>query len=233
MFRKGIVVEVHHEDHSVDLVMCDDGARLVGVPVLSPSGSTRTGLVDLPEVPQKANKWDVTTRTGQEMEALVGVIRSGNPFVAGFIYPQISQMTFKEKRRFNRHRSDVYHTITENGDMELYHPSGVYIRIAESPEHEDLGKKNFDENLVLDRNTDRKLYVRVSIPGSGSFTMDPSGNATLEMEKTITLRADGASLVVKSGGVYCSPDVFAGSISLKHHVHGGVEPGDSYTDEPS
>lgn len=235
MLRKAIIVDVHHEDNSVDLVLCDDGSRLAGVPVLaSQGGSARTGHVELPEVPDKngADKWDITQRNGQDMEALVGFMGRGNPVVVGFLYPQISQMTFKDRRRFSRHRSDVYHTITETGDIELYHPSGVYVRIAESPDHEDLTKKNFDENMELDRNKERKLYVRVAIPGSGSFTMDPDGNATLEMEKTITLQADGASLVVKNGGVYCSPDVFAGGVSLKNHLTTGVEPGGGLSGPP-
>lgn len=232
MLRKAIVVETHPEDNSVDLVMSDDGSRLTGVQVVTYGASTRTGLVDLPEVPKRANKWDITQRTGQDIEALVGFIQGGNPVVVGFIYPQISQMTFEKHRRFNRHRSDVYTTIDEDGNIELYHPSGVFIRIAESPEHEDLTNQNYDQNLKLDRNTARKLHVRVSIPDSGTFTMDPQGNARLEMLKTITLQADGSSLVVRSGGVYCSPDVFAGSVSLRKHRHTGVVPGDGISGPP-
>lgn len=232
MLRKAIVVETHPEDNSVDLVMSDDGSRLVGVQVVTYGASTRTGLVDLPEIPQRANKWDITQRTGQDIEALVGFIQDGNPVVVGFIYPQISQMTFEEHRRFNRHRSDVYTTIDEDGNIELYHPSGVFIRIAESPGHEDLTNQNYDQNLKLDRNTKRRLYVRVFIPDSGTFTMDPLGNATLEMVKTITLLADGGSLVVRSGGVYCSPDVFAGGVSLRTHRHTGVEPGGGISGPP-
>lgn len=233
MLRKAIVVETHPEDNSVDLVMSDDGSRLTGVQVVSYGASTRTGVVDLPEIPRRGiDKWDITQRTGQDMEALVGFIQDGNPVVVGFIYPQISQMTFEQNRRFSRHRSDVYTTIDENGNIELFHPSGVYIRIAEDPDHEDLTDRNYDQNLRLDRNTERKLYVRVSVPNSGTFTMDPDGNATLDMMKTITLQADGGSLVVRRGGVYCNPDVFAGSVSLRTHRHTGVEPGPGLSGPP-
>lgn len=214
MLRKGIVVEVHHEDHSVDLVMCDDGSRLVGVPVLSQSGSARTGSVDLPEVPKKANKWDITQRDGQDMEAMVGFMGRGNPVVVGFMLPQVSQMTFKDGRRFNRHRSDVYTTITESGDMEVYHPSGAYVRIAENLEHEDLSKQNFDESLELDRNKDRKVGMRVKL---GGVTIDiKDGVVTIDAQK----------VVVPHG------DVIASGVSLKTHPTTGVMPGGGVSGPP-
>jgi hypothetical protein len=138
MFRKGIVVEVHPEDYSVDLVMADDGSRLVGVQVLSWNGSTRTGTVDLPEIPARPNKWDVSTATGQDMHAAVGYM-GRNPFVAGFFYPQISQMTFADpKLRVKRHQSDVYSFIDGAGNMEVVHPSGAYFRMGATPEHSPL-----------------------------------------------------------------------------------------------
>ena len=217
MLRKAIVVDVHHEDNSVDLVLCDDGSRLSGVPVLaSQGGSARTGHVELPEVPNKntENKWDITQRNGQDMEALVGFMGRGNPVVVGFLYPQVSQMTFKDKRRFNRHRSDVYHTITENGDMELYHPSGAYVRIAEDLEHEDLTKKNHDENLELDRNKDRTINMRVKL-----------GGVTIDIKDGV-VTIDAQRVVVPNG------DVIASNISLTKHRHTGVKPGNGVSGGP-
>ena len=70
-FRKGIVVDTHPEDHSVDLVMTDDGSRLIGVKVLSQNGSSRSGSVDMPEVSGRKNKWDISQKTGQEVLAAV------------------------------------------------------------------------------------------------------------------------------------------------------------------
>lgn len=213
--RKAIIVDTHPEDNSVDLVLCDDGSRLSGVPVLVHNASARSGGVDLPEVPQKADKWDITKRDGQDMEAYVGYMGAGNPVVIGFAYPQVSQMTFKDKkRRFNRHQSDVYTTITGNGDVELYHPSGAYVRIAESLDHEDLERKNFDESLVLDRNKDRQVGMRVSL---GGVTIDiKDGEVNITATK---LKVTG--------------DVLAGNISLRNHTHSGVERGPASTNPPS
>lgn len=209
MFRKGIVVACHPEDNSVDLVMCDDGARLSGVPVMAHSASARSGSVDMPEMPNTSGdaKWDITKRHGQDMEALVATMGRGNPIVAGFLYPQISQMTFKDaKRKFSRHQSDVYHTIDGDGNMELYHPSGAYVRIAENLDHEDLEKKNFDESLVLDRNKDKKVGMRVSL-----------GGVTFDIK-------DGV-VKITATKVEVSGDVIAGGVSLKTHNHSGVKAG--------
>src|SRR5574343_844789 len=98
MARKGIVVDTHPEDNSVDLVMLDDGARLVGVKVMAFGASTRTGTIDLPEIPEKKDKWDITKPTGQEVEADVGCI-GRQPYVAGFFFPPKNQMLWKDKKR--------------------------------------------------------------------------------------------------------------------------------------
>ena len=217
MFRKAIVVACHPEDNSVDLVMCDDGARLSGVPVMSQSGSARSGSVDMPEMPNATGdaKWDITKRHGQDMEALVATMGRGNPIVVGFLYPQISQMTFKDaKRKFTRHQSDVYHTIDGNGNVELYHPSGAYVRIAESLDHEDLEKKNFDESLVLDRNKDKKVGMRVSLGGVKIDIKD--GVVTIDAKR----------VVVPNG------DVVAGAVSLRNHIHQRVRAGNEVSGIP-
>ena len=243
MFRKAIVVECHPEDNSVDLVMCDDGARLSGVPVMSHSASARSGSVDMPEMPKKTgeSKWDITQRHGQDMEALVAVMGRGNPVVVGFIYPQISQMTFKDpKRKFTRHQSDVYHTIDGDGNMELYHPSGAYVRIAETTEHEDLEKKNFDENLTLDRNKDRKASIHVSTKdGLAHITLSPAGLVTIYAKKKIFISGDEevniSSLQINISGkiVLAGDGVTHNGVNIGDtHTHGGVTRGGSRTDGP-
>ena len=154
MARKGIVVATHPEDPSVDLVMVNDGSRLTGVQLMAPMGaSARTGSIDLPEVPEKKDKWDITKETGQDMIAIVDYV-GRTPVVTGFMYPQISQMTFKDpKMRFNRHQSDVMSYIDGDGNMGIIHPGGAFIQIGEKPEKPDLADKNADASLKADRNT--------------------------------------------------------------------------------
>lgn len=200
--RKGIVVATHPEDHSVDLVMADDGSRLVGVQVLTPSGSARTGTVDLPAVPESANKWDITKRNGQDMEALVGFL-GRNPVVVGFLYPQVNQVLSKDpKARYSRHQSDVEWMIDGDGNIQLNHPGGAYVRIGETPDKVDTAGKNADGNAKADRNTGRKVNVRVGLAGNAVvLTMTPDGSVTFKLEQDFTIEAEGNALIKAPGGI--------------------------------
>lgn len=190
--RKGIVVATHPEDHSVDLVMVDNGERLTGVQVMTPTGSARTGSVDLPAVPEKKDKWDITKEDGQDMHAIVDYV-GRNPVVTGFLYPQINQMLFKDpKMRFNRHQSDVMSYTDGDGNFGIMHPSGAFIQVGEKPEKPELVSKNADASLEPDRNTGKKVFLRVSLAGNvAELTMTPDGTCTLKLEKDFELEAKG------------------------------------------
>lgn len=238
--RKGVVVQTHPEDYSVDLVMVDDGARLVGVQVLSPTASTRTGNVDLPAVAPKADKWDITHESDQEILAVVGYL-GRFPVVLGFIYPQISQMTFDDPRRkISRHQSDVYYTVDGVGDMELFHPSGTYVRIAQSPLHEDLRGKNTDKNLSIDRNTQKQVHFHVRMAGgAASIDIAPGGAITILTQSTFDVHAQGEVTVRAPKVTLDTPlvevpdgDVVASGVSLVTHRHGGVSAGNDTTGTP-
>jgi phage baseplate assembly protein gpV len=197
--RKGIVVEVHPEDHSVDLVMADDGSRLTGVQVQTSNGSTRTGTVDLPEIPKRKDKWDVSTPTGQDMHALVDFV-GRTPVVTGFLYPQVNQMLSKDgKLRLTRHQSDVITATDGDGNFEYQHPGGFYARIGETPDSVSLKNKNADANLTADRNTGRKVNVRIELPGVFRFTMTPDGDAELILSKDFILKAAGNANIQVQG----------------------------------
>lgn len=198
--RRGIVVATHPEDHSVDLVMADNGARLTGVQVMTPNGSTRTGTVDMPAVPEKKDKWDVTKPTGQDMIALVDTV-GRNPVVTGFLYPQVNQMLSKDpKRLVGRHQSDVSWGIDGEGNIQLNHPSGTYIRIGEAPDREETEAKNADANAKVDRNTGRKVNVRIGLAGNVVvLTMTPDGDVSLEMTKDLNITVGGNATVSVQG----------------------------------
>lgn len=249
-FRQAIVVATHPEDHSVDLVMVDDGSRHIGVQVATSNGSTRSGTMDMPHVPEKPNKWDITQRTGQDQIALVGEVR-GHPVVMGFLMPQVNQMTFKDpKLKLTRHQSDVYSTIDGDGNMQIVHPSGAYVRLGETADKEDYTGKDFDQAMAIDRNTGRKPYVRVVVPGAFDLQMTPDGALTLTVEKggniefgeAVTLKAPSVTLDTPQteitgevhivGNVTVDADVVASGISLVHHIHDGVIPGPATTGEP-
>lgn len=200
--RKGIVVATHPEDHSVDLVMADDGSRLSGVQVLTPSGSARTGTVDMPDVPETKDKWDISKRNGQDMQAMVGFL-GRNPVVVGFLYPQVNQVLSKDpKVRYSRHQSDVEWLIDGDGNIQLNHPGGAYVRIGETPDKVDTAGKNADGNAKADRNTGRKVNVRIGLAGNAVvLTMTPDGSVTFKLEQDFSIEAEGAIAMKAKGDI--------------------------------
>jgi|GEM_PF-1013991 len=196
--RIGRVTAVHHEDHSVDLVMVDDGSRLTGVQVLAIGASSNTGLVSLPEPTATADKWDLTQRTDRDAAAVVGMLGPNTWVVVGFLMPQISQMTFAAGRYMNRLPSDVYTTVDGAGNVELHHPSGSYIRLAETPAHEDLAGQNFDGNFALAKNTGRSLHLQVVV-GPTTIHITPAGAVTIDHPGDLTVNTGGNASVTVAG----------------------------------
>jgi hypothetical protein len=255
MLRLGVVVDIHPEDNSVDLTMTDDGAHLAGVQVLTVTGGTRSGLVDLPRPAQPEDenaKWDITKRTESDVIAAVAYFDSMRmPVVVGFLYPQINQMLFEEKgRKIDRHESDVYSTTTKDGDHEWYHPSGTYVRVAVNPEHEDLTGKDFDKKWKIDRNTGKAVHVRLTVKNAGnqvaSLNIDPEGNITVEHIGNLDIQTGGhathtaQTITMNAETVTINADVAINGDSLTHngvnvgdtHRHTGVDAGPDNTGEP-
>lgn len=230
--QKGIVVATHPGDHSVD-VLLSDGRRLVGVQVMTPNGSARTGTFDMPAVPARADKWDISKPNGQDQIAIVEFV-GGVPLVVGFLFPQISQMTFNDaKMRVSRHQSDVMSVIDGDGNMQISHPSGAFIRLGETADAMDLAAKNTDASLAADRNTGRKLFMRVVVPGAFDLKITPDGQLTLSLTQGAVIDApDGITLNTPLVSVP-NGDVVASGVSLVSHVHTGVEPGPANTGPPA
>ncbi|EAM1616327.1 hypothetical protein EU642_22075 [Salmonella enterica] len=204
--RKGIVVDVHPDDHSVDLVLVDNYARLTGVQVQAHTASSRSGSVDLPDVEVRKDKWNIAEKTGQEVQALVDFVGSV-PVVTGFLYPQISQMTHGDgKLKYNRHTSDVQTYTDGEGNMGLLHPSGAHITIGSKPDPKDFSGANVDKNLKVDRNTGTKVYLRVALAGNVAvLTMTPKGECTLKLESTLDIECTKATVKASDSIVLDTP----------------------------
>jgi len=250
--KKGIVVATHPSDHSVDLVLAD-GRRLTGVQVATPNGSARTGTFDMPAVPDRGgDKWDITKLNGQDQIALVDFV-DGIPVVTGFLFPQVSQMTFDDpKMRVTRHQSDVVQTIDGDGNIQITHPSGTYIRIGESPDKVDMSAKNTDASLATDRNTGRRVNIRIGLAGGVlELTMTPDGAVSLKCAKTINIEA-GEPVVVKAPAVTLDTPstTLTGNLDVRGstmvrsitsngvnisstHTHTGIVPGPANTGRPA
>lgn len=235
MLRIARVAAVHPEDHSADIVMVDDGSRHSGVQVMSWTASLDTGTFDLPapEVPASGDKWSLAETTGRDMIAIVGMV-GRLPLVLGFLPPQISQMLFKDQnRRVSRHASDVYSTTDGKGNTEWRHPSGLYIRIATDPAHEDLTGQDVDGKWKIDKNTDQQVHFHAELPGKWSIDIEPSagdmtlqtvgsvdatigGHLSADVAETVTVTAGGDTTVTAPKLLVDCPDsTFTGKVTVQ------------------
>lgn len=201
----GRVVAVHPEDNSVDLVMIANNARMMTVQVMSGAASGSTGLANLTE-PLPANaadKWDRSIPTARDVIAVVGYI-GRHPVVVGFLFPQVSQVLFARKNfRVERHASDVYSTLADDGSFEWSHPSGSYLRVAEDPEHEDLTGKDFDAKWATTRNTASAPWLSIMVKSGGveqaRVRIDPAGNVTVTHAGNLAAQTGGTAALTVTG----------------------------------
>lgn len=235
MLRIARVAAVHPENHSVEIVMVDDGSRHADAQVLAPMAGTDMGWNDMPspDVPASGNKWDLTQTTARDMLAVVSFI-GRRPVVIGFLYPQISQMLFKDQnRRVVRHASDVYSTIDGSGNLEVYHPSGAYLRIATDPAHEDLTGRDVDGKWKITKNTGAQVHIHVAqAGGTASVDIAPNGDIRAQSATKVEVVAadhillDAPSVHVTGdlqvdGAVNAGGDISSGgNISATGTVHG-------------
>lgn len=202
--RLARVADVHPEDHSVDIVMVDDGSRFPGVQVLTLTATTNSGMADLPDVTKTGEKWSLTESTDRDMIAIVGFLAPTVPIVLGFLFPQVNQVLFADRnRKIERHASDVYTSTDGDGNFELYHPSGTYLRIGTSPDHEDLAGKDYDAKWAITKNTDKAVHVHLRVSSAGAqkatLDIDPGGNVGLDHVGNLTTHTGGNATVDVDG----------------------------------
>ena len=194
--RIGYVVETHPEDHSVDLVMADDGSRVVGAQVQTADASARSGSSGLPKItPKGGDKWDITNVPDDAMKAVVSYTMNRSPIVTGFLHPQINQMTPKKGDFGFRRRwpSDVEATVSDSGDVQVTHPNGTYMRIGESTEK---AVPQVADKTATDRNTGRAVSVHVGLAGGVlHLTLKPDGSVELVGAKGALLQFGEASTI--------------------------------------
>lgn len=248
------VIKVHWETNSVDLVMSNDGRTISGVRVMTQAASTNTGMHDLPTPEENDPLKMKSTKKTRDIIAVVSYFND-LPVVLGFLHPRDTQMLFADKERMvYRHASDVYQTIDKDGNIEMRHPSGLYIRIATDPAHEDLTGQDYNKQWAIAKNTDKQVHLHIEQAG-GAATLDiaPNGAIVVNTASTLTATAVGAATVTSStsvtvnapactinaqnitlngntvvnGSVTVSGDVVAGGISLDTHTHPDAQGGDT------
>ncbi|MGC1304605.1 MAG: hypothetical protein WA840_19725 [Caulobacteraceae bacterium] len=192
------VTAVHPEAHAVDLVFLDTGAQVPMAPVLSASIGTDFGLVDLPDPTPPAQPYDVQATGGRDVYAAV-IYVGGLPVVVGFKAPEIGQLTFADRsRKISRHASDVYTSVDSQGNFELFHPSGTYLRIGATTGHEDLTGKDFDGLWRIQNNTATQPHIYLACVNGGavksSVDLDPGGDVTVTAQASVQVTAPAVGL---------------------------------------
>lgn len=189
----GRVIKVHQHDHSLDVELLHDRSRLTAVPLLSPTMTTSSGVVDIHH--PEGN--DFFKKGSPTRDSFVVLAQTDSGFVAlGFIAAQVNQMAFDRKNfKVDRHASDVYSTIDNDGNLEVAHPSGTFLRVATSPAHEDLTGKDFDKLWEVTRNTAKNVWLSVQVANAGgvkaTLKIDPSGNVSLTHTGNLAVQTDG------------------------------------------
>lgn len=197
------VVRVVPGGHAVDLLFMDTGDRVPAVQVMAGAASGNTGLVDLVQPDQGSDQWDPTRLGEREVIACVTYYKN-IPVVIGFLFPQVCQMLFERQNfKVDRHASDVYTTTDNDGNHELFHPSGTYLRIGTAPAHEDLTGQDFDKKWAITKNTDKAVHVHLSVRNAGaevaSLDIDPAGNVTLGHAGNFTQNVGGDYALIVAG----------------------------------
>jgi len=227
------VFAIHPEESKVDCEL-HNGRKLYGVRVLQSTAGHNSGSINLPSMDDK-----------NEIRAVIGFVSNEPPVVLGFIVPEIAQWLFKDNKAVNKHHSGVYTTIGEDGNVELFHPSGAFMRMAEDSEHEDLAGKDYDKKWKDDKNADKDILITVGFKTNTvkivmsakdklitvTGDMDITGNVKITGDVDIVGKVTTSDDVTVGGKVQATGDVIAGTISLEHHLHGNGNMG-SPTTEP-
>lgn len=197
------VVKVNWGDNTVDLVFMRTGRPVRDVRVMSPTASSNTGLNDL-QSPASSGDFDKAgiSASGRNIIACVQYFHD-QPVVVGFLPPIATQLRFvDEERMIYRHASDVYKTIDKDGNIEIRHPGGAYVRFGTSAAHEDLTGKDFNKKWKITKNTDKQIHLHIE-QANGKAVVDiaPDGAITITTAATVSVNATGNATVTSGGNV--------------------------------
>lgn len=203
--RLALVVAVH-PNRTVDLVFQDTGLRIAGAHVLSSLVTSDSGVWDIPSVPRPTSErlaGELPT-TGRQLIAAVDMC-SGRWVVTGFLHPLGGQLAFTQPdRRVDRHSSGAYSTVAPDGSLELWHPSGSFVRIGTGAAHESLASISHDNAW---REVSNAPTPTISVhTAKFDLTIDPSGNLTVHTQGNGAIAVDGTLAVSSKGAMTIHSD---------------------------
>lgn len=183
--RRAIVVAVHPERRSADIVYADTAMPVAEVQFAGWVASDG-GHWHIPSVPKPATLQASASPsdTGRKLIALVDHV-DGRPVIIGFLQTAAGQMAFTQQdREVHRHSSGAYSTIAPDGSMEFYHPSGSYIRMGAGA-HEPLAPISANQKWQ-EVTTAAVPTVTIATPKC-TITVDPDGNVSINAQGAGTM----------------------------------------------
>lgn len=255
-------VVAFHEKNCADVVMLSNGAQMPRVRILAGMGGTNVGRIDTPPPTPGDKAYSPMETKDRDIYAAIAYLEGNVPVILGFFFPEISQLFFADvARSISRDGSDVYTSIDGDGNMEVYHPSGTYLRVGTDPEHEDLTGSDIDGKWDITKNTDKAVHVRLRVANAGvtkaTVEIDPSGNANVSLAGNLTgtvagnlsLAVTGTMTTSAASWTHTGPvtfvddvqvnktltattDVIGAGKSLKNHLHTAVQTGGGVSGPP-
>ncbi len=219
----GRVYQVHSDSNTVDIALLN-GSILLRVKVITSSSSSRTGSVNLP-LPlykdQGATKLMIDRRTDPFKEAsqeesdvfaVVGFLGGSltRPICLGFIYPDENEVLCGNEQAGNedgtmflwKHESNTYVRVAkaskkgESPDLEISHPSGLFIKVGEAAALTTV--TNWDKDIrpfkFKNPDTDEEEpapYVHLYHPSGTYFKIDKEGSVEVYVSKDLTSTVKG------------------------------------------
>jgi len=215
----GRVYQIHSDSNTVDIILLD-GSILLRVKVIANSASSRTGSTNLP-LPSYKNKLMID-RQGDPLKeaeydesdvfAIVGFLGGSltRPICLGFIYPDENEVLCGNNQVGNedgtmflwKHESNTYIRVAksskkgESPDLEISHPSGLFIKIGETAQLTEITNWDKDLRPFKYKNPDSDEvepvpYVHLYHPSGTSFTIDKEGSVTVYVEKDLVSTVKG------------------------------------------
>lgn len=233
MLRLGRITKVWHASRTADVLMIDgDGAGpLLRVPIL-------TAVPDSWAIPDVEHSHDTTATGPREMFVALAPLGIGRWAIVGFLPGASRPSMFGDGRAITRNSAGVYSTSDATGNMELYHPSGTFVRIG-TPGHESLIGKDLDEQFDITENTASAPTITIGLAAGGvskgTITIEPDGKISIETQGKIEITTETLTLtgdMKVTGTIVATGDVTGAGVSLQQHVHTGVTTGDGISGPP-
>lgn len=202
--RQAVVVAVHPERRTLDLVYADTAMPVAEVSIAG-WVSSDGGHWHIPSVPKPKG---IATQasppdSGRQLVALVDQV-GGRAIVVGFMSPPTTQMAFTQAdREVHRHSSGAYTTVAPDGSIETFHPSGAHFRIGTGA-HENL--QGVSRENIWDEVSSAAQPTITLKTQQFSLVIEPSGNVTLTTTGTLSMSSQGAMSLSSQGAMTIHSD---------------------------